>query len=112
MTFQFAGFSSHKARGIKGISSKFSCMLIMKIRMPPLFPPLLKRKGNERKWFWIKSQRAVEKKKNNRVHSTLALRSLIIQHAASLWKKETDKSHMLIVGPLWLTFGSNIPYCD
>lgn len=51
-------------------------------------------------------------KKKNRVHSTLALRSLIIQHAASLWKKETDKSHMLIVGPLWLTFGSNIPYCD
>lgn len=41
MTFEFAGFSLHKARGIKGISSKFSCVLIMKIRMPPLFPPLL-----------------------------------------------------------------------
>lgn len=53
-----------------------------------------------------------KKKKEKKVHSTLALRSLIIQHAASLWKKETDKSHMLIVGPLWLTFGSNIPYCD
>lgn len=41
MTFEFAGFSLHKARGSKGLSSKFSCALIPKIRMPPLFPPLL-----------------------------------------------------------------------
>lgn len=46
------------------------------------------------------------------VLSTLSLRSLIIQHAASLWKEETDKSHMLIAALLWLTPGSNIPDCD